>query len=254
MLILRRLIFLCCLGVVAVLTPSANSSAADARTLNGLIDGVFAAHVVKGYVDYPAIARNVRFHKYIEALAEVDLSQLGDDAERMAFWINVYNALAINNRINGIGPRGTLGRLKFFRTTEYTVGKESFDLNEIAERLAQFGDPRVRFALVNTSYSAPDLLSSAYRADQLNQQLEDAARQFINDNRKNRFSDAKRAARLSALFEENATEFGADDSEVMSFVARYVADEAVAKALTDGRYTIEYLDYEWGINGRPMDD
>jgi hypothetical protein len=226
--------------------------ASDARALNGLIDGVFSADVHDGYVEYPKISRNVRFHKYIEALADADLSTLTDESEKIAFWLNVYNAMAVKSIIDGIRPFGTLGRLKFFRTTDCRVAGRNLDLNSVGEILGDFGDARVRFAMVDAAYSSPNLLSGAYRGEQLDEQLNAAAREFINDNRKNRYSDAIRSAQLSQIFERHQEEFGADDQEVMAFVAQFVEKDLVAKALTDGRYEIKYLDFDWSINGRPM--
>lgn len=227
--------------------------AADARSLNALLDGVFAAHVNDGYVDYPEIARNVRFHKYLEAIAEVDLATLGDEREQLAFWINVYNALAVKQIIDGMSPIGTLGRMKFFRTTNHRVGARNFDLQDIEDDiLYKAGEPRVHFAMVNASYSAAKLRSGAYRADELEQQLEEQTRDFVRDVRKNRFSMELRQAKVSQIFEWRKADFGGDDAGVLAFLARYVADEALAAELAGGRFTVKYLEYEWSINGRPM--
>lgn len=241
--------------LVGTLIVSAISqvSAAEIRSLNALFDTVLAAHVNNGYVDYPEIARNVRFHKYVEALADVDIDTLGGDAEQHAFWLNVYNALVIKNIIDGIRPLGTLDRVKFFRTTEHRVGGREYDLKAIERRLLEFGDPRTRFAMILPAYSGPDLPSTVFRSEELDAQLDRAARQFIGDNRKNRFSDALRIARLNQVFEWNADEFGDDDQAVMAYLAPYVSDEVVSKALAAGRYKIEYTKFEWSINGTPME-
>jgi len=195
----------------------------------------------------------VRFHKYLEAVAEFDPATLGDERERLTFWINVYNALAIKQIVDGLSPIGTMGRLKFFRTTEHRVAGASYDLDDIAQKVhAASDDPRVHFALVNASYSAPKLRAGAYRADELEQQLEDNTRDFVRDVRKNRFSLELRQAKLSPIFEEHMEDFGGDERGVLAFVARYVDDEVLAKELADGRFKVKFLDYEWSINGRPM--
>jgi hypothetical protein len=226
--------------------------ASDSRALAALLDGVLAAHVDKGYIDYPKISRNVRFHKYIEALADLDVESLGSDEEQIAFWLNVYNALAIKNVIDGITPLTRIGRLKFFRTTEHPVGGRDVDLNSIDDILMKFGDPRIRLAMVHAAYTGPDLPAGAYRADQIDQQLTDAARRFVNDNRKNRYSQALFRTRISQLFERHSDEFGENDAEVLAYISQYVDDEEIATGLREGRYELKYLDYEWGINGSPM--
>ena len=229
------------------------AQAADVRALNALIGAVFSAHVEDGYVDYPAVSRNVRFHKYLEAIRDIDLDALGDDNERLAFWINAYNALAIKQIIDGQTPIGTIARMKFFGSNQHEVGGRSWDLSTIEEDiLFERDDPRVHFAVVNATYSAPLLRSGAYRAEELDQQLEQATRDFINDNRKNRFSNGLLRAKLSPVFDEYEDAFGGDDDAVQAFLARYVEDEETRTNLEAGRFEIDYLDYDWSINGRPM--
>ncbi|MGE0485717.1 MAG: DUF547 domain-containing protein [Gammaproteobacteria bacterium] len=236
---------------VALLPVSA--SATDSRVLNALLDGVLEAHVQDGYVDYPAIARNVRFHKYLEALAEFDADGLADDRERMAFWINAYNALVIKQIIEGQTPIGTIAKIKFFRTTEHRAGGRDVDLQTLAEDiLFKFEDPRVHFAIVDSGYSAPRLRSEAYRVDELDRQLDDNTRDFLNDNRKNRISETLRRAKLSPIFEDYIDDFGGDKAGVLEFLSRYVDDEKLAEALAAGRFDLEYMEYDWSINGRPM--
>ncbi|MCB1747490.1 MAG: DUF547 domain-containing protein [Gammaproteobacteria bacterium] len=238
--------------LIAALLP-ASASATDSRVLNALLDGVLEAHVDDGYVDYPAIARNVRFHKYLEAIAEFDADSLADDKERMAFWINAYNALVIKEITNGQTPIGAIAKIKFFRTTEHRVGGRNIDLQSIADDiLFEFDDPRVHFAIVDSAYSAPRLRSEAYRVDELDQQLEDNVRNFLNDNRKNRISETLRRAKLSPIFEDYADAFGGAPGGVLEFVSHYVDDDQLAEELAAGRFDLEYMDYDWSINGRPM--
>jgi len=239
-------------GLLLALLPLI-AQATDVRALNALIGAVFAAHVEDGYVDYPAISRNVRFHKYLEAIRDLDADTLGDDDERLAFWINAYNALAIKQIIDGQSPIGTIARMKFFGANQHEVAGRSWDLSTIEEDiLFAREDPRVHFVVVNATYSAPLLRSGAYRAEELDQQLEQATHDFINDNRKNRFSNGLLRAKLSPIFDEYEDAFGGDDDAVQAFLARYVEDEETRKNLEAGRFDINYLDYDWSINGHPM--
>ena len=229
-----------------------DAQATDPRVLNALLDGVFSSHVKDGYVDYPEIAKNVRFHKYVEALADADLSALTETDDQIAFWLNVYNALAVKNVTDGTTPLTTLGRIKFFRRLEHRVAGKKLDLNSIEDKLADFEQPLIRFALVKASYASPNLRSGAYRGDGLQRQLEEAARDFVNDRRKNRFSSALRQAKLSQLFEWHGGEFGDGDKELLNFIAPYVEKEGITEEIQAGGWKIEYMEFEWSINGRPM--
>ena len=238
--------------MLVVLTATSMAQASDARTINALFDTILAEHVRDGLVDYPAIARNVRFNKYIESLADFDLNSLSDDNERLAFWINVYNALVIKNIIDGKSPNGMMDRMGFFGAN-LKVGGSGIDLKSISSStLQKFADPRVHFALVPGISSAPKLSSRAYVGEEVDAQLEAAARDFINDKRRNRFSAALQAARLSKVFEEYRDEFGKTDKELLGYVAGYVNDEEVAKILKRGKYSIKFMDVDASINGNSI--
>ena len=244
----KRLFF-----ALILLAFARTASAADARVLHSLLDGVLARHVDEGYVDYPALARNTRFYKYLGAIEEFDLSTLESDAARLTFWINAYNALAMKSIIEGVRPINAIGRIKFFRTTEHRVAGKNRDLRSIGEGIVlEMEEPRAHFALVSACYSCPNLRSEAYRVEKLEQQLEDNTREFVNDGRKNRFSSAARKAKLSELFDRHRDDFGEDDQALLEFVAPYIEKGKFAKEILRDRYKIDYLEWDWSINGRPM--
>ena len=240
------------IALAVLLVATSVAQAADPRTLNALFDSVLAENVKDGYVDYPAIARNVRFNKYLESLAEFNLESLTDDKEKLAFWLNVYNALVIKNIIDGKSPNGVMDHMTFFRAN-IKVGGRGFDLNSIeGDILREFKDPRVYFGIVPATSSAPKLRSQAFNGEEVEQQLDSAARDFINDKRRNRFSAALQAAKLSKIFEQHRDEFGKSDKELLTYVAGYVNDEEVAKILKRGTYSIKFMDYDATINGNSI--
>ncbi len=240
------------IALAMLLLVTSTTQAADSRALNALLDGVLAENVKDGYVDYPAIARNVRFTKYLESLAEFNLDSLSDDKEKLAFWLNVYNALVIKNIIDGKSPNGMMDHMTFFRSN-IKVGGRGFDLNAIeGDILRKFKDPRVYFGIVPATSSAPKLRSQAFNGEEVDQQLEAAARDFINDKRRNRFSAALQAAKLSKIFEEHRDEFGKTDKQLLTYVAGYVNDEEVAKILKRGTYAVKFMDYDATINGNSI--
>ena len=100
--------------------------------------------------------------------------------------------------------------------------------------------------------SAPKLRSQAFNGEQVQQQLEDATRDFINDKRRNRFSAALQAAKLSKIFEQQRDDFGKSDKELLGYVAGYVNDEEVAKILKRGTYSIKFMDNDATINGNSI--
>jgi len=112
----------------------------------------------------------------------------------------------------------------------------------------------MHFAIVCASTSCPKLQSWAYQPDQLDHQLDHAARGFINDPARNRFDRKQRVASLSMIFQWFEKDFADAAGSVLAYIARYVEDPELAKELTQPGYRIEYLDYDWSLNGiAPME-
>ena len=238
--------------VICLLSFFPASSAKDVRLLNTLLDSVLNAHVKDGYVDYPRLKKNSRFQKYLTLLESFDPSVLETKDHQAAFWINTYNSLALKMVINGTTPVNAVGRMKFYRTTEHKIGNRKYDLNSIKSILEAFEDPRILFAIVDASYAAPVLKNEIYRALTISQELDDAVLAFVNDNRKNRFLPNLRIAKLSKIFERNQSMFGQEDTDILRWIGQYHENEDVADDLMDGRFKVDYLDYEYSINGRPL--
>ena len=228
------------------------TSAKDIRLLNTLLDTVLNAHVKDGYVDYPQLKKNSRFQKYLTLLESFDPSTLETKDHQAAFWINTYNSLALKMVINGTTPVNAVGRMKFYRTTEHSIGGRKYDLNSIKSILEAFEDPRVLFAIVDASYAAPVLKNEIYRALTISQELDDAVFDFVNDNRKNRFLPNLRIAKLSKIFGRNESMFGQGEPDILRWIGQYHENEDVADDLIEGRFKVDYLDYEYSINGRPL--
>jgi hypothetical protein len=109
----------------------------------------------------------------------------------------------------------------------------------------------MHFAIVCASASCPKLQPWAYQPDQLGRQLDLVARSFINDPTRNRFDRTQKVASLSMIFHWFEKDFAAVAGSVLAYVARYVDDPELAKELTQAGYRIEYLDYDWSLNGIP---
>ena len=67
---------------------------ATARFNHAPFDSLLAAHVRNGLVDYDAFAKAPAFPRYLAALGKAPVASM-DEAEQIAFWLNVYNAYTI---------------------------------------------------------------------------------------------------------------------------------------------------------------
>ena len=217
-----------------------------------LFDQVLHAHVTDGLVAYPDVRRNPHLQEYLAQLDRVDPAGLPTDWDRIAFWINAYNAFAIQGILDGYSPMTLWGRYRYFITREYRVGGKTVDLYDLERSiLIPFREPRIHFAIVCASHSCPRLQPWAYRGDLLHEQLESVTRAFINDPSRNRFDRARKKAYLSKIFDWWHDDFAGRTGSVQRFVAQYVNDPELAEDLVAAPYAVEYLEYDWSLNGAP---
>lgn len=215
--------------------------------------GLLRAHVRRGNVDYPAIAGDGGFPAFLAALRRARFTSDTTADQRLAFWINAYNAAAIAGILAGRSPATLLGRAEFFWRTRYDVGGEAITLWDLEqERIRPVGDPRIHFALVCASASCPVLPSQAYLPRVLDAQLEVATRAFVNDPTKNRYDPVERVAHLSEIFERYAEDFEAAAGSVAAYVALHLEHPEAAAGLADGSWEVRYMDFDWSLNGKPL--
>jgi hypothetical protein len=212
---------------------------------------VGAATGAGGAVDYAGLAASPEAAAAIARardLARVDPAGLETRPLRLAFWINVYNALVLHG-VLAFGVRGTVHRTwNFFGRAAYRVGAGVFSLEEIEHGLLRNNatrvfppwpvlsakdprlvlavapvDPRIHFALNCGARSCPPV--GAYRPAALEGQLELATRSFVNA--EVTLDDRGRVA-CSKLFRWYGRDFGSPDA-LRDFLLRHL-DEGPAKA------------------------
>lgn len=210
---------------------------------------VLKAHVSDGQVDYPGIAGDPRFAGYLRDIAEYDPAQLKSDRARLAFWINAYNALAIEGILNGLSPRTLIGKYRYFKSAQYRVAGRDIDLYALEhDIILKLGEPRVHFALVCASASCPKLASEAYTADRLEPQLDQRARLFVQDPTRNRFDSERKIAQLSKIFHWFEDDFESRGG-VLVYLSQFMDNPALKSSLQAGGWKIRYLGYDWSLNG-----
>ena len=217
-----------------------------------LFERVLVQNVRNGYVDYEGIRADPAFVEFLAQLAEKpDATETETDSKAtLALLINAYNAFAIKGILDGHSPVSLPGRHRYFKSLKYQLRGESISLEDLAAtRISTQGDPRIHFAIVCASISCPRLWSHAYLPGQLDEQLDAAAKRFVNDITRNRFDVAQRIAFVSQIFESFQAEFARSAGSVPAYMARYASDGAVQAALEDGRLRVKFLPYDWELNG-----
>jgi hypothetical protein len=210
-----------------------------------------------GLVDYAALQGEARasleaYLKDLSATCAIDYEKWSRE-QRLAFWINAYNAFTVqlivdNYPISSIRKIGFLPAAAFRREFIPMPGlkgkKISLDDIENGTLRASFREPRIHFALVCASLGCPELPKEAYRASDLNRQLDHQARLFLSDTRKNRFDPATNTLYLSPIFKWFKADFEDVAGSVPAYVAQYLDDPNIGKP----GVKIKYTKYDWSLN------
>ncbi len=213
-------------------------------------DALLHANVKNGVVNYPGFQNSAAFKQYVESLSKP--VKLETKADQIAYYTNAYNAFAIQGILDGLSPTSLFGRVRYFRTNEWPLNGRHITLYDIEHKvLRPLGDPRIHFAIICASKSCPFLRTEVYSASKLDAQLDDQAKQFINDPFRNRFDKATKTAHLSEIFKWFDEDFSRPAGSAQKYIAKYVGDQDAAKGLAAGAYVTEWISYDWTLNGTP---
>ena len=86
--------------------------------------------------------------------------------------------------------------------------------------------------------------------EHLDQQLDSAARDFINDSDRNSFDVEQRKAALSSIFRWFEMDFVEAAGSLQAYLAQFVEDEKAVDLLERDAFEVDYLRYDWSLNGK----
>ena len=186
---------------------------------------------------------------YLDALDEVDPQSL-TPGHALAFWINLYNALAIRLAVE------TRDRSAFDRPA-VMIGGENLSLLDIETgKIRRFGDPRIHGSLVCGSLSCPTLRPEPFDGARVGEQLEAQMRSFLRSEAAVVDRTAGRLS-LSRIFLWYGSDFVVRPHRMPAFVPSSKARIAVAVANwleADDRAwfestspAVDFQSYDWGL-------
>ena len=247
-------------GVVAPSRPRPSPSVTADQSLHAPFDQLLRAFVNDGRVDYASLkSHEATLDAYRAALARTDPSRLPRD-ERMALWINAYNAFTIKlilRRYPGITSIKDIPRR--WDTREWTVGGRRYSLAGIEHEILrkEFREPRIHFAIVCASKSCPSLASEAYVGDRIDEQLTQAARTFLADPNKGFRARREKGVLygynnnvyLSKVFKWFGEDFERQSGSVLNAIMPYLpaSDQAFLNQHRNN-LSIRYMGYDWTLN------
>ena len=242
-------------------------------------------------VDYAGLGASEAFADYVRAtgeLQEVDLRALARD-ERVAFFVNIYNALVVHATAAEGPPTSVLKRAQFFSKIKYCIGGMTFSCDDMEHGvlrgnavspgsvLALVGlrclasrtfaarddprlalviedvDPRIHFALVCGAKSCPPI--RVYSAANLEEGLAGAAEAFCESEVV--VDAASATVTLSRIFKWYGRDFAPTTEGLLDriFAFRENDDlrnliEAQGGSSQGGRIKVKYAEYNWDVNSK----
>ncbi len=263
------LLGLLALGGVSCGTPSPDASWADHDPTNTgrldhsewqtLLDAYLITDDPSGInlVDYAKLQANAadrgRLAGYIEYLQEQDPRQYAKDVQ-MAYWINLYNAVTVRvvvdaypvasikdiheGLIPGTGPWGDVHAM---------VAGQPLTLDNIEHDILRpiWQDSRIHYAVNCASMGCPNLAPEPYTADNLERQLEQGARDYVNHVRGAELLDEAFGV-VSSIYYWYQEDFGNSEAGVLEHLRKY-AEGDLAEQLREFDGSLDH-EYDWSLN------
>ncbi len=240
---------------------------------------VAAIDAERGTVDYARLRGSAAYAEYRDFtrhLSGFDPAALGSNEDRLAFWLNLYNALILDGAI-AYGVRKTVNEARgFFWRTAYVVGGRRYSSIEIENGILRGNathpaipvppflrddprrafsilprDPRVHFAMNCASRSCPPI--NFYDPARVDDQLDLVTRAFINGGGVE-IDRANGRVCLSRIFQWYSPDFGGGPMgilgrrAVLAFIARYLIDDADRALVLRPGLRVSFDPYDWSLN------
>ncbi|KAL3141127.1 hypothetical protein ABBQ38_003478 [Trebouxia sp. C0009 RCD-2024] len=237
-------------------------------------------------LDYEALKRDPVFKTYAKATAELQKVEIAplDREERMAFFINIYNAVVVH-ALAVFGPASNLQqRLTFFNSIKYNIGGQDYSANDMEHGVLRGNrptpaspwvllgvpqwssgyfkatdpraayvvspvDPRIHFALVCGAKSCPPI--KVYTPATLQEGLDSATSAFC-EGEVIVHKEAK-TVELSKIFKWYKQDFG-PPHQLFPWLLPYLPPSAKAdlqellNTVGSKHIKVKYRHYDWALN------
>lgn len=196
---------------------------------------------VNGNVNYEGFKRNRKvLSNYIKALGENIPQDDWTQNEKLAYWMNAYNAMTIDLILRNWPVESIKDIKKPWDQRYWKLGDKYYNLEEIEHQiLRKMGDARIHFGINCASFSCPPLLNEAFTAAKVASQLNIVATKFINDSSRNMISE--NSIEISKIFDWFSKDFKQNGS-----VIDYLNKFSEVKISEDAK--VRYMDYNWELN------
>lgn len=249
-------------------TPQLNRMASSPTILSA------TKHTVGDDVDYSTLAKSEDFRQYTLAAAElqrVQLTALNHD-ERIAFFVNCYNALCLHGYVSHGPPTSVIRRWIFFRGLSYRIAGLDMTLDDIEHGILRGNkrapmikflqqlrpsDPKCQHVLTKRDGRIHFIISAGTRSDppirildgeNVQEELHVATVEFLSYSVK--LDIEKRAVTLPRIFLWYADDFPTPERNLLMWVARYLpagTSQLLVSLVNESTSapTISYENFDW---------
>ena len=218
---------------------------------------VLQEHVHDDRFDYRALKKERgkldRYLKSLHAVSPADMRGWTRD-QKYAFWINVYNAHAIQlivdhypvDSIKDIGGVFSSVWNKEFIPMKAHHPEDDDDelsLDDVEHQILRprYKDARVHAAVNCASVGCPPLRDEAFVAEKLDEQLDEQMRAFVADTRRNGFNRSKNTIYISEIFDWFEEDFERDAKSVVRYVLRYAPEGGSYQWILDAKVKLSLI-------------
>lgn len=227
-------------------------------------DVLSAVATPDGYVRYAVLTQNRdgirdKLFRYVGLLGAVSPENrpelFASDTDRLAYWINAYNALAMYGVYQRGLPGNTLAGIPpgaLYLTDRFRVGGKSYSLDSIEKQhVRSAGDPRIHFAVNCMSRSCPPLRQEPYAGDRLDAQLSEQGWSYLSDSRAVRRDGEK--VKLNSIFtnyykgdfiDAYRRKSGDKDAGLIEAIRPLAAPDSPVQSATG----YSSMGYDWSLN------
>ncbi len=225
-----------------------NGSRSWKKTLDKNVD-------LKGKIAFNKLAEDyVDLLFYLDYIAktspELNPQSFSSSEQKLAFYINSYNALAMYGVVYYKIPKDLnkfIDRAKFFKFTEYNIGGRHISLYDYENKIIRpMGDPRVHFALNCMVIDCPRLPKKPFTPEMLDAQLNEASVEFLNDPQKVFVDHSKKKVMVSEILKFYEEDFVNPNqaATLLEYINRF------RKEKIPSSYSIGFFKYDWTINSQ----
>ena len=206
--------------------------------------------------NYELLKNDQQFNDLLSKLEMFPTNTLETRNEKIAFWINAYNIMAVkmvadHYPVNSIKDIGNWFNI-VWNMKAGIIGNKPYSLNEIEHGiLRKMEDPHIHGAIVCASLSCPDIAIESYKPETLVSQLDNQMTSFLENETKGFVAYHTEAlVYVSPIFKWFEKDFNKNGG-VLSCLKKHAPSDKrkYVNYLESKDFTLKYIDFNWNLNG-----